>query len=134
MTRPVMVLRGDASRALSGLLACALAFPLRVSAGETCELHFHHTHTDEHLTIVNRSGAGYVPEALDQLSRFLTDFRTHERMPMDPGLFDILCEPARRGLVVAAGRRRLPSRRPISPTSTRDALAVGDSAHMDLAN
>jgi uncharacterized protein YcbK (DUF882 family) len=77
--------------ALIALLAAVIASPSRVSAAEPCELRFHHTHTGEHLTIVHRSADGYVPEALDELSRFLADFRTGDRMPMDPKLFDILC-------------------------------------------
>jgi uncharacterized protein YcbK (DUF882 family) len=53
------------------------------------ELHFYHTHTGERLSIAYRDSNGYIPDALAELSRFLADIRTGERMPIDPGVFDI---------------------------------------------
>jgi uncharacterized protein YcbK (DUF882 family) len=87
--------RHDRSRrrfigAVCGLLTPALAFPLRARAEQPRELRFHHTHTGESLAIAYRSAQGYITDALHELSRFLADFRTGERMPIDPGLFDIL--------------------------------------------
>jgi len=76
--------------ALCGLFVPAALLPLRLRAEETPELRFFHTHTGERLGVVHRSATGYITDALDELSRFLADFRTGERIAMDPGLFDIL--------------------------------------------
>jgi uncharacterized protein YcbK (DUF882 family) len=85
----------DASRRRFIGAACALAVPAlglpgSARAGQARELRFYHTHTSQRLAIVYRSAQGYVTDALDELSRFLADFRTGERMPIDPALFDIL--------------------------------------------
>ena len=67
------------------------ALPARARADQAPrELRFNHTHTGERLSIVYRTASGYVTEALAELTRFLADFRTGERKPIDPGLFDIL--------------------------------------------
>jgi uncharacterized protein YcbK (DUF882 family) len=53
-------------------------------------LRFYHTHTHEHLDIVYKHGDTYIPEALDQLDRFLRDHRTGDVRHFDPRLFDLL--------------------------------------------
>lgn len=58
-------------------------------------LHFYHTHTREHLDFVCRRGNAYVPEALDQLDRFLRDHRTGDVHHFDPRLFDLLYDLTR---------------------------------------
>jgi len=54
------------------------------------ELRFYHTHTGERLSIAYRNASGYLTESLAELTRFLADFRTGDRKPIDPALFDIL--------------------------------------------
>ena len=79
--------------ALCGMLTPAVLSLLRVRAAAAeaaAELRFHHTHTDKRLAVVHRTASGYDANALEELSTFLADFRTGERMAMDPGLFDIL--------------------------------------------
>jgi uncharacterized protein YcbK (DUF882 family) len=53
-------------------------------------LRFFHTHTGERLDVVYRIGDRYIPEALDQLDRFLRDHRTGDIHRYDPRLFDLL--------------------------------------------
>ncbi len=53
-------------------------------------LSFHHTHTDERLSLVYHDGRRYLPESLRRIDRFLRDFRTEEIHPIDPRLLDIL--------------------------------------------
>jgi len=53
-------------------------------------LRFFHTHTGEHLDIVYRRGDTYLPQALDELDRYLRDHRTGEVHHFDPRLFDLL--------------------------------------------
>src|SRR6202453_4095746 len=58
--------------------------------GESYHLRFFHTHTGERLDVVYRVGDRYIPEALDELDRFLRDHRTGDIHHYDPRLFDLL--------------------------------------------
>ena len=53
-------------------------------------LRFYHTHTNERLDIIYRSGENYLPDALAVLDHFLRDHRTGEVRHFDPHLFDLL--------------------------------------------
>ena len=55
-------------------------------------LRMFHTHTHERLDIVYRNGAGYMPDALTKLDRFLRDSITGEVHHFDPRLFDLLAD------------------------------------------
>jgi len=59
---------------------------------ETRTLSFHHTHSDEDLTVTFKRDGRYDEEALKQLNHFLRDWRTQEKTEMDRRLFDILWE------------------------------------------
>ncbi|MEP7354037.1 MAG: DUF882 domain-containing protein [Acidobacteriota bacterium] len=48
------------------------------------------THTGEHIDIIYRRGADYLPEALNKLDHFLRDSLTGEVRHYDPRVFDIL--------------------------------------------
>jgi uncharacterized protein YcbK (DUF882 family) len=76
--------------ALCGVCTATALIPRFARAEPARELHFYNTHTGERLSIAYRDTNGYIPDALDELARFLADFRTGERMPIDPGVFDIL--------------------------------------------
>jgi uncharacterized protein YcbK (DUF882 family) len=59
---------------------------------ETRTLSFHHTHSDEDLTVTFKRDGRYDEEALKQLNHFLRDWRSQEQTTMDRHLFDILWE------------------------------------------
>ncbi|MEM9302743.1 MAG: DUF882 domain-containing protein [Pseudomonadota bacterium] len=69
----------------------ALLFPLLLALTEdTRSLAFVHTHTGERIDVTYRIAGELVPEAIDDLNRFLRDHRNGEVMEMDPRLFDLL--------------------------------------------
>lgn len=76
------------------LLGLALTSVATLSQGTTVadsrELSFYHTHTGKHLNVVYWQNGGYVPSALDKINRFLSDFRTGDRVEMDPALLDLI--------------------------------------------
>ena len=53
-------------------------------------IRLYHTHTNERIDIVYRTGDAYLPEAIAQLDWFLRDHRTGEVRHYDPRLFDLL--------------------------------------------
>ena len=59
---------------------------------ETRTLSFHHTHSDEDLTVTFKRDGRYDEEGLKQLNHFLRDWRSQEQTTMDRRLFDILWE------------------------------------------
>ena len=46
------------------------------------QLDFYHTHTKDSLSIVYHDGSNYVPAALEQINKFLSDFRNGAEHPM----------------------------------------------------
>jgi uncharacterized protein YcbK (DUF882 family) len=59
---------------------------------ETRTLSFHHTHSDEDLTVTFKRDGRYDEEALKQLNHYLRDWRSQDQIVMDRHLFDILWE------------------------------------------
>ena len=59
---------------------------------ETRTLSFHHTHSDEDITVTFKRDGRYDEEALKQLNHYLRDWRSQEQTTMDRHLFDILWE------------------------------------------
>jgi uncharacterized protein YcbK (DUF882 family) len=59
---------------------------------ETRTLSFHHTHSDEDLTVTFKRDGRYDEEALKQLNHYLRDWRSQDQTEMDRHLFDILWE------------------------------------------
>ena len=53
-------------------------------------LSFYHTHTGKRLDIVFSRNGAHLPEALDEINRFLSDFRTNEAASIDPELLDLI--------------------------------------------
>lgn len=74
-------------------LLFAIVSPL---AGEPAsgdrQLSLYHTHTSQSLTVTYYEDGKYIDSALDDLNRFLADFRTGDHIEMDPAVFDILHE------------------------------------------
>lgn len=54
------------------------------------QLSFYHTHTGKRLDVIYARDGAYVPSALDEINRFLFDFRTGDRAEMDPELLDLI--------------------------------------------
>ena len=54
------------------------------------QLAFYHTHTGKRLDIVYSRDGAYVPSALQEINRFLFDFRTGDAAEMDPELLDLI--------------------------------------------
>ena len=80
-------------RWLTVLLVLAPLGPKAKSAARSTpeyRLRFYHTHTQERLDVVYRHGDTYLPEALDELDRYLRDHRTGDVRHFDPRLFDLL--------------------------------------------
>jgi uncharacterized protein YcbK (DUF882 family) len=59
---------------------------------ETRTLSFHHTHSNEDLTVTFKRNGRYDEDALKQLNHYLRDWRTQDEIVMDRHLFDILWE------------------------------------------
>src|SRR5947209_874794 len=59
---------------------------------ETRSLSFHHTHSDEDLTVTFKRDGRYDEEALKQINHYLRDWRSQDETVMDRHLFDILWE------------------------------------------
>ena len=54
------------------------------------ELSFYHTHTGKHLNVIYWQDGDYVDSALEEINAFLSDFRTGDRVEMDPALLDVI--------------------------------------------
>ena len=71
-------------------LAATLVPPQDVRAADARQLSFYHTHTQQNLDVVYYQNGEYVDSAMDEINRFLKDFRTGDVAEMDPKLLDIL--------------------------------------------
>ena len=74
------------------LLAGAGAVQDATALNETRTLSFHHTHSDEDLTVTFKRNGRYDEDGLKQINHFLRDWRSQEQTTMDRRLFDILWE------------------------------------------
>jgi uncharacterized protein YcbK (DUF882 family) len=74
------------------LLAGAGSVHDATALGETRTLSFHHTHSDEDLTVTFKRNGRYDEDALKQINHFLRDWRSQDQTTMDRHLFDILWE------------------------------------------
>lgn len=82
--------RGFLATLAAAAPALALPAPVLAAAGGSRTLTFGHTHTGERLAVEYFSAGNYVPAALNEVNRFLRDFRTGEVHPIDPALLDFL--------------------------------------------
>lgn len=88
-------MRIDRRKFLQGVLAAtgAAAFSGRaaaLAAGEAQTLSFYHIHTAETLKITYREHGVLVPSALDEINRYLRDFRNGQTHAIDVALLDQL--------------------------------------------
>jgi uncharacterized protein YcbK (DUF882 family) len=66
--------------------------PNASASGETRTISFHHTHTNEDLTITYKRNGRYDEGALKKINQFMRDWREDEPTTMDPHLIDLLWE------------------------------------------
>src|ERR1700716_4035569 len=74
------------------LLAGAGSVHDATALGETRTLSFHHTHSDEGLTVSFKRNGRYDEDGLKQINHFLRDRRSQDHATIDRLLFDILLE------------------------------------------
>ncbi len=74
------------------LLAGAGSVHNAAALDETRTLSFHHTHSNEDLTVTFKRNGRYDEDALKQLNHYLRDWRSQDQTVMDRHLFDILWE------------------------------------------
>ena len=74
------------------LLAGAGSVHDATALNETRTLSFHHTHSDEDLTVTFKRDGRYDEEALKKINHLLRDWRSQDSTTMDRHLFDILWE------------------------------------------
>ena len=82
-----------ARRLLTLTLFCALALWLMgasLALAQDRTLSLYNTHTHERLTVTYKRNGRFVQAGLDQLNRFLRDWRRDEVTRIDPDLFDIV--------------------------------------------
>ena len=79
---------------LSALLLIAGANSVHnaTADNDTRELSFHHTHSDEDVTVTFKRNGRYDESALKKLNHFLRDWRSQDETTMDRRLFDIIWE------------------------------------------
>ncbi|AHG46832.1 hypothetical protein RLEG12_27910 [Rhizobium leguminosarum bv. trifolii CB782] len=89
---------GKAVRTVAAaLLALAVSSPVFVStpseaAGDTRSLKLYFIHTGEKAVITYKRNGKFDPKGLEQLNRFLRDWRKNQPTKMDPRLFDLIWE------------------------------------------
>lgn len=85
------VLKMAGGLAAAGFLSCGLIKPVSaMSTDGAHRVYFRNAHTGESFNGVYRVGNKYLPEAFDQISHILRDFRNNEQFPIDPRTIDIL--------------------------------------------
>lgn len=82
---------------MAALLALAVSSPVFVgtpseAAGETRSLKLYFIHTGEKAVITYKRNGRFDPKGLEQLNRFLRDWRKNQPTKMDPRLFDLIWE------------------------------------------
>jgi uncharacterized protein YcbK (DUF882 family) len=80
------------SLAAALLIAGANSVYNATADGDTRTLTFHHTHSDEDLTVTFKRNGRYDEAALKKLNHFLRDWRSQDETTMDRRLFDIIWE------------------------------------------
>lgn len=83
MTRRRLLVAGASAGAM--LMTAPLAF-----GSQARTLSFYHTHTAERLKITYAERDAVLPEALEEITHFLRDFRNDATHPIDPTLLDTL--------------------------------------------
>ena len=72
------------------ILTSSATSSLGTIAADSRELSFYHTHTGKRLNVVFWQDGEFVESALDDVNRFLSDFRTGDIVDIDPTLLDLI--------------------------------------------
>lgn len=83
------VLKLGAGLVAAGGVALAGLSPAEAAVGER-SLSFYNLHTGESLKTVYWAKGRHIPEALSKINWLLRDFRTHQVLPIDVGLLDLI--------------------------------------------
>ena len=76
---------------LASALIGGLAAPASLAyIAEERQLSFYHTHTRANLQVIYAVDGEYVDSALEQINVFLSDFRTGDKVDIDPALLDLI--------------------------------------------
>jgi len=91
MTALTYVDRRAALKIVSGASLSGLLLPAsRAFAATEKQLSFYHTHTRLALDVTYAREGRYVDSALSKINNFLSDFRTHDSIPIDTDLLDLI--------------------------------------------
>ncbi|MBI3701942.1 MAG: DUF882 domain-containing protein [Afipia sp.] len=91
---PVSLPRAGLRAGLAALLLIAGARSVHnaTADADTRTLTFHHTHSDEDLTVTFKRNGRYDEAVLKKINHFLRDWRSQDETTMDRRLFDIIWE------------------------------------------
>jgi len=78
-----------------GLMISTRGLQDAIANGETRTISIYHTHTKESASITFRRNGSYDRDALEKLNWMLRDWRSDEKISMDPRLFDVVWEAHR---------------------------------------
>ncbi|WP_068313349.1 DUF882 domain-containing protein [Pseudovibrio hongkongensis] len=81
---------------LAALLALSVVCYCVPALAQTKSLKLYNTHTKERATITFKRNGRYVRSGLNELNRFLRDWRRNEPTKMDPELFDLIYDVYRK--------------------------------------
>lgn len=92
--KPLRSAKAGTCAGIASLLLIAGAGSVQdaTARNETRTLSFHHTHSDEDLTVTFKRDGRYDEEALKKLNYFLRDWRSQDQTTMNRHLFDIIWE------------------------------------------
>ncbi len=82
--------RGLLKTVLGGAFTTLLLPLRRAGAVDERRLKFFHTHTGKRLDVVYKRRDEYVPDALNEINAFLSDFRTGDIIDIDTQLLDLI--------------------------------------------
>ena len=78
-------------KSILGTSIAGLLSPARHAlAADEKQLSFYHTHTGKKLDVTFSRGGEFVASALEEINNFLSDFRTGDKIEIDPELLNLI--------------------------------------------
>jgi len=116
------------------LMSLAFLLSAQAASAETRTLKLYFIHTKERAEITFKRNGRYVQSGLDQLNRFLRDWRRNEPAKMDPRLFDLVWEVYRsvgaRDYIHVVSAYRSPATNSMLRSRSRNSGVAEKSQHM----